>query len=146
MTKPGVDAQNGPAAGPAALLREMFERTVIPKNAALFDDYYHPDFELTTNGIMQRFPEYKAAHVGVYETPIRYSIRYDEDTWVETADRVAVRMWITTERPGESPTELELVLIATLLDGKLHRLWELTWPDWSRLDAFEQYPGVPGPA
>ena len=47
---------------------------------------------------------------------------------METADRVAVRMWITTERQRESPTELELVLIATFLDGKLHRLWELTWP------------------
>lgn len=106
----------------------MFERTVTPKERRAVRRLPPPRFELTTNGITQRFPDYMAAHVEVYETPVRYSIRYDEDPWVETADRVAVRMWITTERQRESPTELELVLIATFLDGKLHRLWELTWP------------------
>ena len=120
----------------------MFERMVVAKNAELLEVYYHPDFEMTSNGIMQRFDEYAAGHRDVYATAIRYAIRYDEDSWVESADRVAVRMWITTERPDEAATELELVLIATYLDGRLHRLWELTWPDWSRLDAFTEYPGV----
>jgi hypothetical protein len=33
------------------------------------------------------------------------------------------------------------VLLATFVAGRLHRLWELTWPDWSQLQAFAQYPG-----
>jgi hypothetical protein len=48
-------------------------------------------------------------------------------------------MWITTARPDEAPTTMEIVLIATFLDGRIHRLWELTWPDWLALKAFEKY-------
>jgi hypothetical protein len=52
---------------------------------------------------------------------------------------VAARVCITTSRPGEEPTRLEVVLIATYRDGRIHRLWELTWPNWSELGAFEHY-------
>ena len=135
----------GARQSPKALLQEMFERVVIPKNAELIEAYYHPDFTLTSNGIVQGYVEYVRGHRDVYATCIRYSVRYDEDSWVESDDRVAARMWITTEWPPQPPTEIEVLLIATYLENRLHRLWELTWPDWSALDAFEQYPGVAGP-
>jgi hypothetical protein len=66
-------------------------------------------------------------------------VEYDDESWVEGDDRVAVRLWITTSRPGEDPTRLELVLIATYRDGRILRVWELTWPNWADLPAFEQY-------
>lgn len=66
-------------------------------------------------------------------------MRYDDDAWVQTADRVAGRLWITTERPDTKATEMEIVLIATFLDGRIHRIWEVTWPDWSALPEFENY-------
>ena len=137
--RPGVKGS------PKALVQEMFERMVIPKNAELIEVYYHPDFTLTSNGIVQGYTEYARGHRDVYATGIRYSIRYDEDSWVESDDRVAARMWITTQRPPQAATEIEVILIATYLDDRLYRLWELTWPDWSALDAFEEYPGVDGP-
>jgi hypothetical protein len=38
------------------LLREMFDRMVVAKNAALVPEYYHPGFRLTTNGRIQDYP------------------------------------------------------------------------------------------
>ena len=112
---------------------------VIGKNATAVADFYHPDFQMVSNGVTQGYEAFRASHEGVYETAISYAVRYDEDAWVEAADRVAGRLWITTARPGEEPTEIEVVLIAGYRDGLLHRLWELTWPDWSALPAFADY-------
>jgi hypothetical protein len=38
------------------LLREMFDRMVAAKNAALVPGYYHPDFRVTTNGQIHDYP------------------------------------------------------------------------------------------
>ncbi|MTD17490.1 nuclear transport factor 2 family protein [Nakamurella sp. YIM 132087] len=122
-----------------AHLRAMFDRMVIEKDATAVAKFYHPDFQMVSNGMTQDYGAFLASHQGVYDTAISYSVRYDEDAWVETGDRVAGRMWITTARPKERPTEIEVILIATYREGLIHRLWELTWPDWSRLAAFENY-------
>ena len=73
------------------------------------------------------------------ETEIACAFEYDDESWVQSENRVAVRLWITTTRPNENPTRLELVLIAAYRDGRIHRLWELTWPNWAELPAFENY-------
>jgi hypothetical protein len=122
-----------------ARLREMFDQMVIGKNAAAAGDFYHRDFEMVSNGVTQGFAAFAESHRSVYETPISYQVRYDEDAWVEAPDRLAGRIWITTVRPGEAANEIEVVLIATYRDGLIYRLWELTWPDWSQLAAFENY-------
>jgi hypothetical protein len=139
----------GQAAGPSAavnnptmsqaLLREMFDRMVVAKDAALVPVYYHPDLLLTTNGQLQDYEAFASGHQKVYGTAISYAVTYDDEAWVESPDRVAGRMWITTQRPDEPPTRIEVVFIATFLGGQIHRLWELTWPDWSKLGAFENY-------
>jgi hypothetical protein len=117
----------------------MFDRMVIVKNPNMIERYYHPDFQLTTNGMTQGYEAFARGHATVYATPIAYAVEYDEDAWVSTEDQAAGRLWITTSRPGEEPKRLEVVLIASLLDGKIYRLWELTWPDWSSLEAFKTY-------
>jgi hypothetical protein len=122
-----------------ALFREMFERMVIRKDAALIEQYYHPDFVMHSDGLRQDFAEFAAGHRGIYETAISYAISYDDEAWVETADRVAGRIWITTQRPGEDPTRIEIVVIAAYRDGLIHRIWETTWPSWRSVDAFENY-------
>lgn len=121
------------------LLVEMFDTMVVLKDATAIERYYHPDFLLITNGQTQDFAAFAAGHRTVYATEISYAVRYDEEAWVDTDDRVAARLWITTARPGEPPTEIEVVLVATLVDGRFHRVWELTWPDWSQLQAFDNY-------
>jgi hypothetical protein len=125
-----------------SLLREMFEQMVIRKDATLAGAYYHPEFRLTTNGQIQDYAAFAAGHERIYATDITYAVRYDDEAWVETDDRIAGRLWITTQRPHEPATEIEVILVARYLDGLLHRLWELTWPDWSLLDAFTTYDGA----
>lgn len=120
-------------------LMDMFDEMVIEKDASSIARYYHPDFVLETNGRQQGYRAFVEGHERVYATPISYAVRYDEATWVESADRVACRMWITTQRPDEPAVEIEVVLIATYVDGRIHRLWELTWPDWTQVRSLDSY-------
>jgi SnoaL-like domain len=123
----------------AVLLREMFEQMVIDKDAEAIGRYYHPDFVMYSDGMSQNFGEFEASHRRVLETPISYAITYDDEAWVEADDRVAARVWITTSRPDEAPTRIEVVLIATFLDGQIHRVWETTWPSWRTVEALADY-------
>jgi hypothetical protein len=117
----------------------MFEQMVIAKDPEAISRYYHPDFVMYSDGLSQNYAEFEASHRGVYATPISYDITYDDEAWVETDDRVAARAWITTTRPGEAPTRIEIVLIATFVDGRIHRVWETTWPSWRSVEAFADY-------
>jgi hypothetical protein len=122
-----------------AVLREMFDRMVVGKNADLAERYYHPDFLMTSDGLTQNFTEFHDSHREIYSTPVTYAIEYDEQAWVEAEDRVAGRVWITTSRPGEERNRIEVVLIAAFRDGLIHRVWETTWPSWRSVAAFESY-------
>ena len=123
------------------LMRELFSSMVEAKDISKVEEYYDPDFMLYTNGQVQDFAAFRAGHERVYPTGISYSVRYDDDAWVENGDRLAGRVWITTSRPGEDPTEIEVMLIAQFRGGRILRLWELTWPDWSNMKAFDSYDG-----
>jgi SnoaL-like protein len=122
-----------------ALLKEMFDRMVIRKDADQIERYYHPDFVMYSDGFCQTYDEFAASHRTVYATSITYAIDYDDEAWVEAQDKIAGRMWITTARPGETPTRIELVLIAGFRDGRIHRVWETTWPSWRSVAALEDY-------
>jgi hypothetical protein len=122
-----------------ALLREMFEQMVVAKNADLIERYYDPDFLMYSDGLSQNFAEFRDSHRELYDTPISYAVEYDEQAWVEATDKVAGRVWITTSRPGERPTRIEVVLIAAYRDGRIRRVWETTWPSWRDVGALENY-------
>ena len=123
----------------AAVLRDMFEKMVVAKDADAIGRYYHPEFVMYSDGMTQNYKEFDDSHRGVYATAISYSVEYDDEAWVETTDRVAARMWITTARPGEAPTRIEVVLIVAFVDGLIHRVWETTWPSWRSVEAFADY-------
>jgi len=120
-----------------AALKEMFQEMVIKKDASLIPKYYHQDFLLYTNGQKWDYTQMFEMHEKIYKTPIQYEIAYDAQTFVEKENKLACKIWITTSRPNEQPTKLELILIAEYKEGKIFRLWELTYPDWSQLPAFE---------
>jgi hypothetical protein len=121
------------------LLQEMFTRMVEAKDITQAPVYYDPGFLLYTNGQVQDYEAFHAGHARVYPTEISYRVEYDDEAWVETPDRLAGRMWITTKRPGEDAIRIEVIFVAVYRDRRIHRLWELTWPDWSQLQAFETY-------
>ncbi len=122
-----------------ALIREMFQAMVVGKNADLVDRYYSEDFRLHSNGVTQGFQAFADEHRKVYGTAIEYSLEYDDDAWVDAGDRVAGRVWITTSRPDEEPTRIEVIFIAVFRDARIQQLWETTWPNWAELGAFDQY-------
>lgn len=119
-------------------LKEMFSEMTVKKDASLIPKYYHPDFLLYSNGKTMDFNEMVRIHEDIYKTEIQYKIDYDEDTSLEQNDKVAVRMYITTSRPEEAEKELEVMLIAQYLNGKIYRIWELTYPDWSQDKNFQE--------
>lgn len=120
------------------LLKEMFSEMVIKKDASLIPKYYHKDFLLYTNGIEMDYSAYVTMHENIYKSSIEYSVKYDDETLFDKADKVAGRIWITTKKPGELVKEIEVLLIAEYKEDKLYRLWELTYPDWSKLPEFTE--------
>jgi hypothetical protein len=118
-------------------LKEMFSEMVLKKQASKIPHYYHPDFLLYTNETTMNYAEFLKSHQEYYATPIQYHIEYDEETFLESHDKIAGRMWITVKKPEQSARKIEVMLIAQYKDRKLYRLWELTYPDWSQLPAFQ---------
>lgn len=123
----------------AERLKEMFCKMMLKKDISQVPRCYHPDFVLETNGQRQGYAEFLAGHQRVYDTSITCAVRYDESSWVEAGDKVAVRLWITTRRPDQDAVKFEVVLIAIYAGGLIHRLLELTWPDWMRVKALQTY-------
>ncbi len=120
------------------LMKEMFEKMVVKKNASLISKYYHPDFLLTTNGEEMNYEKFLKDHEAYYQTPIEYRIEYEEETLLQSGNKVAGRIWITTKRPNEPANKLEVMLIAEYKEEKIYRLWELVYPDWKQLSAFKK--------
>jgi hypothetical protein len=121
------------------LMQEMFSQMVEAKDISKAETYYDPEFLLYTNGQVQDYPAFYAGHARVYPTGISYAVEYDDEAWAEGGDRLGGRMWITTKRPGEEATRIEIIFLVVFRRGRIYRLWELTWPDWSQLKAFETY-------
>lgn len=118
-------------------LKEMFQEMVIKKDAGAISKYYHSGFILYTNEQTMDYSAFLSCHQEIYLTPIKYEIEYDTATLLEQGEKLAGRIWITTSRPNEAPKKIEVILIVQYKDDKIYRLWELTYPDWSKLPAFE---------
>jgi len=120
------------------LLKRMFDEMVIPRDSSKIAEFYHREFWMSTNQIEQGYEDFYADHVQYYSeaAQMTYSVEYDDDSFSESKDGVSARLWITTSKANAEPTRIEVILIAKYVDGKLHRLWELTLPNWASLDAF----------
>src|SRR3989338_7845921 len=119
-------------------LKEMFHEMVVKKDTALIPHYYHKNFFLYTNNQVTDYDDFLKSHQEYYATAIKYEVAYDEDTLIEQGERVAGRIWITVTRPNEAPKKIEVILIAHFQNDKIYRVWELTHPDWSKMDAFKK--------
>jgi hypothetical protein len=118
--------------------KEMFSEMVEKKDVALIPVYYHPELLLYTNGQVTNYQEFLTQHTEYYATERTYQVEYDEETLLEQGNKVAARIWITVDVPGAPIKKLELILILQYQDGKIFRLWELTYPDWTQLPGFSE--------
>lgn len=121
-----------------ALLKEMFDKVTVEKNDKAIPLYYDNDFELYSNGNRMKYDAYLQMHKDIYKTSIQYKVRYDDKNFVEQGNRVAGRLFITTKKPNEQAREIEVIFIAEYKGNKLYRLWELTYPDWSKMKVFQK--------
>ena len=121
------------------LIKDMFDRMVVVKDPEAIEKFYSPDFVMYSNGLTQEYAAFAKSHEEVYASDVTYSVEYDEQAWVESVGRVAGRVWITTQLPDEAPTRIEVILIAAIVDDRITRVWETTWPNWADLKAFENY-------
>ena len=111
---------------------------VVKKDASLIPYYYHKNFFLYTNNQTTDYNDFLKSHEEYYATAIQYEVVYDEQTLIEQGEKVAGRIWITVTRPNEMSKKIEVILIVHFKDNKIYRVWELTHPDWSKMDAFKQ--------
>lgn len=118
--------------------KEMFSKMAIEKNAALIPVYYHKELLLYVNGEEIGYQAFLDDHIELYKSDKQYKVEYDEDTLMAQGDKVACRMWITISTPNSLPNKMEIVVIAQYKDDKIYRLWELTYPDWSKLPEFQR--------
>ncbi len=120
------------------LLKEMFTEMVEKKDVSLVSKYYHLDFKMYANGTHQNYDELYESHEKIYKTDIQYKVRYDNETFLEDAEKCSGRIFITLSWPGKDSIELELVLIAAFKNNTIYRIWETCYPDWSQLETFKK--------
>ena len=119
-------------------LQQMFDEMVIAKDISRVEDFYHRDFWMSTNQVEQNLAEFIEDHRRYYSDPdLRYFVEFDDDSVVETPNGVSARLWITTGRSHTEMTRIEVLLIAKFVDDKIHRIWELTFPNWAHMKEFE---------
>lgn len=119
------------------LLKQMFEKVTVEKNVQAIPVYYDEDFELYSNGNKMNYDSFLQLHTNIYKTPIQYKVRYDNETFVEQGNKLAGRLFITTKKPDEATHEIEVILVVLYKNQKIYRLWELTYPDWSKMKTFK---------
>jgi len=121
------------------ILKEMFSEMVEKKNAALIPKYYHEEFELYANGQTQNYAYFLDFHKNIFQTGIYYKVSYDENAFIEQGEKVAARVFfVIRSKPSEPVKELEVILISEFKDNKIFRIWELCYPDWSKMPEFKQ--------
>ncbi len=108
-------------------LKAVFQATLIDQNLEAIPQYYDRDLKLYTNGKVMDYNTYVETHQRMYSSEISYKIDYDIESVVEDDDKVAVRLFLT-QMPSNKT--IEVVLIVKFSQGKIVRLWELTYPDW----------------
>lgn len=120
------------------LLKEMFTEVVEKKDASLISKYYHELFELYANGQTQDYNYFLDFHQKIYQTEISYKVSYDENSFLEQGEKIAARVFFVISKPNEPVKELEVILIGEFKDHKIFRIWELCYPDWSKMPEFRQ--------
>jgi len=121
----------------AQLLKEMFSEMVEKKNAALVPKYYHKEFELYANGQIQDYAYFLDFHEKIYQTSIQYKVSYDENAFVEQDGKLAARIFFIISKRNEPVKELEVILISEFKENKIFRVWELCYPDWTKMPEFQ---------
>ncbi|MDI1452136.1 nuclear transport factor 2 family protein [Polyangium sp. 6x1] len=111
-----------------ALVREMFSEFASKLDASKLDLYHTPDFEMFSNDVHWDRRTYDEYHRKAFRE--RKALRVHYHDIFGQGDRVAARVDITLVSLDDTETTVQVMLIAQISDGKIRRLWELTFPHW----------------
>jgi hypothetical protein len=120
-------------AEPQRLLAELLGRVVAGHDDTAMDEYLHPEFRLWCNGTAHDRASFAGRVATALAGNLGYAIDVDDQAWVTGADRVAARIWVSSTPSAAEPSDTEVLLIATVRDGRFDRAWVLAWPDRPRL-------------
>lgn len=118
-------------------LKDMFQEMVVNKDPSKIPEYYHKDFLLFSNGEQMDYETFLNLHERYYGSQINYEVQFEDETFLEQGEKVSGRIWITTKKSDESAQKIEVILIVLYKEGKIFRIWELTYPDWSKMPIFQ---------
>jgi predicted ester cyclase len=133
--KDNLQAQTSETTGPLMqenanieLIRAVFSSAEQLDPHAV-DHQFTDDFEMFSNDVHWDLQTYKQYHVESYEN--RKQIQVDILDIFGQADRVAGRVSITLMDLQDNKREFQVMFIAQIKDGRVFRLWELTYPHWN---------------
>jgi hypothetical protein len=120
-------------AEPQRLLAGLLDRAVADHDVTAIDEYLHPGFRLWCNGTAHDLTSFAGRVATALAGNPGYAIDFDDQSWVTEADRVAARIWVSSAPSHAEPSDTEVLLIATVQDGRFDRAWVLAWPDRPQL-------------
>jgi ketosteroid isomerase-like protein len=111
------------------IVRNMFKEFAEGLDVSKLDKYYSHDFILESNTVTYDYQTYKNLETNIYKTLKSLHVQY-EDIF-STANKVTARMKITLTHKDGKVNDFYVILIARLHEGKIDRIWEITYPSWS---------------
>lgn len=115
-------------------LQNMFSDMVIKKNISQMPRYYTKDFILYSNEHQMAYQVFYKFHASQYKQAIHYRVKYHTKTIVRDprAHRLAERLSISYRMGRGSWHKLQVACIVQFKQHKIQRMWETTYPDWSK--------------
>lgn len=109
------------------LVKRLFD-SASRLDASAIDELFTREFQMYSNDVQWDFQTFKDYHIESYKSRKAINVRYD-DIFCK-ADRVAARVNIDLVDLNDATKQFQVILIAQILDDRIHRLWEVTFPHW----------------
>jgi ketosteroid isomerase-like protein len=113
-----------------AIVKEMFSEFAEKLDMNKFDGFYTKNFVLESNGKRYSHEEYKNIEHDIFQTLKRLRVVRYNDIFC-ASNKVVSRMTIKLVHKNGKINEFQVILIALIKNGKIDKIWELTYPSWS---------------
>lgn len=114
------------------LIKNMFSEFADKRDISKLDNFYSKDFTMESNGQHYNYQEFKNVEQSIFK-----KIKNQKDTYHDifaTSDKVVSRMTIKLTHQDGKIDEYQVILIALIKDNKIAKIWEVTYPDWSKAE------------
>ena len=110
------------------LVRSMFSEFAESMDPSKCAKFHTPDFMMVSNDVTWDYEQYEKAHQEMY--PKRKSLKITYEDIFAKEDKVTAFVRIHIEDKDGTKHAYMVILIAHIQGGKIHRLFEVTYPGW----------------